>query len=73
MISSITYPGCEAFVQPQFVPPIHGDEIAEPLMGELVRYDVHHTIAILLIRRILVEQNGSCAVGDETPVLHGTV
>ena len=27
----------EAFVEPQVVPPVHGNEIAKPLMAELVR------------------------------------
>ena len=24
----------EAFVKPEFIPPIHGDEVTKPLMGE---------------------------------------
>ena len=28
---------CEAFVKPEIVPPFHGDQIAEPVMGQLMR------------------------------------
>jgi hypothetical protein len=30
-----TNPGCESLVQPQFIPPIHSDKVAEPLVGQL--------------------------------------
>jgi hypothetical protein len=32
--SEPTNPGCKALVQPKFVPPIHRDKVAEPLMGK---------------------------------------
>ena len=31
------HPGSEPFVEPEIVPPRHGDEITEPLVGHLVR------------------------------------
>ena len=31
------HPGSESFVEPEIVPPRHGDEITEPLVGHLVR------------------------------------
>ncbi len=31
-------PAGEAFIEPEIGPPAHSDEIAEPLMGELVGY-----------------------------------
>lgn len=30
-----TYPGCEPLVEPELVPPIHGDKIAKPLVSQL--------------------------------------
>src|SRR6267154_46838 len=30
------HPGSEPFVEPEIVPPCHGDEITEPLVGDLV-------------------------------------
>src|SRR5207237_2935224 len=30
------HPGSEPFVEPKIVPPRHGDEITEPLVGDLV-------------------------------------
>ena len=33
------HPGGESFVQPEIVPPGHRHEIAEPLVGDLVRDD----------------------------------
>ena len=35
----VGHPGGEPFVQPDVVPPLHGDEVAEPLMRHLVRED----------------------------------
>ena len=32
-------PAREPFIEPQVVPPCHGDEVPEPLVRELVRYD----------------------------------
>lgn len=29
----------EALVKPKFTPPVHGDQIAEPLVSNLVRYN----------------------------------
>ena len=34
----VFHPGGEALVQPQIVPPGHGDEITEPLVSHFVRY-----------------------------------
>ena len=34
------HPGGEALVQPDVVPPLHRDQIAEPLVGDLVRQDL---------------------------------
>lgn len=43
------------------------------LVSKLVSDNVDYSIPILLIRRVFVEQHGSRAIGNETPVLHGTV
>ena len=32
-----SHPGRESFVEPKIIPPRHGDEIAKPLMCDLVR------------------------------------
>lgn len=82
-------PSREALVEPQLAPPIHGDQIAEPLMCQLVSDNVCDTVAIAVCRCFRVKKDGSCAdlfsaniqnhvkpylpVGDETPILHRTV
>lgn len=54
-----TDPGGEALVQPQLAPPVHGDEVAEPLMGQLVGDNVGDAVAVAIGRCLLVEENGS--------------
>ena len=33
--SKPSYPGGETLVEPQLTPPVHGDQVAKPLMGQL--------------------------------------
>ena len=66
-------PRRKALVKPELIPPVHGDQVAEPLVSKLVCYDVDNAIAVLLIRGIFVEQDGGCAIGDQSPVLHCAV
>lgn len=40
------HPGGETLVEPQLTPPVHGDEITEPLMCKLVSNYVCYPIAI---------------------------
>ena len=70
-------PGSEPFVEPQLsfvlawliksmitaylVPPIHGYEISEPLMGQLVSDNVGNTALVSLIGFLLVEKYGGSA------------
>jgi hypothetical protein len=35
---------CEPLVEPDVLPPAHGDHVAEPGMGHLVRHDVGHLL-----------------------------
>ena len=44
------HPGSEPFVEPEIVPPRHGHEIAEPLVGDLVR---DHFVNALLGRELM--------------------
>ena len=32
-----TDPGCESLIQPQLIPPVHGDEVAKPLVSQLYK------------------------------------
>mmetsp|Transcript_8920 Transcript_8920/g.17992 ORF Transcript_8920/g.17992 Transcript_8920/m.17992 type:complete len:464 (-) Transcript_8920:76-1467(-) len=63
-------PGCEAFVEPEIVPPGHGDEVSEPLVGQFVRD--YGADALFLVGGCFggVDEEIYFAVGDETPVLH---
>ena len=40
-------PGCEAFVEPQLVPPVHGDKVTKPLVSQLCR------VTLVIVRGIL--------------------
>ncbi len=59
----------EGFVEPGVVPPGGRHEIAEPLMRQLMR--LHRQAAALLVeRRIGIEQQVALAEGDRAGVLH---
>ena len=63
------HPRGETLVQPQVVPPGHRDEVAEPLVRDLVRDDA--VDALLLAQRIFrVVQEAAFVVGDRPPVFH---
>jgi hypothetical protein len=65
------HPRGKAFVQPEVVPPRHGHQIAEPLMGELVGDDDRLAALGGRGRMGRVEQQHLFAVRDEPRVLHG--
>mmetsp|Transcript_36497 Transcript_36497/g.65277 ORF Transcript_36497/g.65277 Transcript_36497/m.65277 type:complete len:253 (+) Transcript_36497:1970-2728(+) len=65
------HPICEALIEPQVIPPGHGDEITEPLVGQLV---ADHTADPLFHaggHRGLVAKQCHLTVGNQPPVLHG--
>ena len=64
------HPGGKSFVQPDVVPPFHGDEIAEPLVRHLVRD--HAGDAFLQVHRTLlvVNKKNHFAEGNAAGVLH---
>ena len=64
------HPGREAFVQPQIVPPLHGHQVAEPLMRHLVGNDDENPLTIRLRGPLRVQQQLILEVEDRTPVLH---
>ncbi len=65
------HPGGEALVEPEVVPPAHGDQIAEPLVGHLVGDGDRNVLAILLAGVFRVDQEVALEVHDGAPVLHG--
>jgi hypothetical protein len=52
-------PSCEAFVEPELTPPVHSDEVAEPLVSKLVGYDIGHSVSVAVRGGLLVEKNSS--------------
>ena len=65
----VAHPTREGFIQPDVVPPLRRDEVAEPLVRELVRVQ-QREVALLADRRIFVEQDAAFGVGDRARVLH---
>jgi hypothetical protein len=61
----------ERFVEPDAVPPEHGDEVAEPHVGHLVGDDVGHALDLGVRGRPLVHQERRLAKGNGAHVLHG--
>ncbi len=66
----VAHPGGERLVEPDVVPPGHGDEVAEPLVRELVRHDVRERAPLAFGCPLGVEQQEPFAEGDEPDVLH---
>lgn len=66
-----TNPGSESLVEPEVVPPLHGNQVSEPLMGNLVGNGDGDLLLEAQVRSLLVEEKGDSAVGDKTPVFHG--
>ncbi len=64
------HPGGEAFVEPQVVPPVHGDQVAEPLVRHLMGDGRRHVLAVFLGRQPGIDQQGALEVHDGPPVLH---
>ncbi len=63
--------GREALVQPQAVPPLHGDQVAEPLVGHLVHDYFGHRL--LLVGRHIGHAIARFGEGDGAGVFHGAV
>mmetsp|Transcript_24042 Transcript_24042/g.34928 ORF Transcript_24042/g.34928 Transcript_24042/m.34928 type:complete len:332 (+) Transcript_24042:123-1118(+) len=65
-------PGGEPLVEPEVVPPLHGHQVAEPLVGQLVGHHGAHPLLLLAGGLLLVNEQVYLAVGHQAPVLHGT-
>ncbi|KAI6764699.1 hypothetical protein HG531_012586 [Fusarium graminearum] len=68
-----TDPGSKTLVEPELVPPVHGNEVTEPLVGKLVCDNIGNSVLESRVRGLLVVENLGSTVGNKTPVLHGTV
>ena len=64
------HPGGEGLVEPEIVPPGHGDEVAVPHVRELVRDHLGRALALGERRRRGVEQQQRLAEEDGARVLH---
>ena len=65
------HPGREALVEPQIIPPLHGDQIPEPLMCHLVRRDDVSALAVAFAGDARVHQHLGLPGENRAPVLHG--
>ncbi len=68
----VLHPGGEALVEPDIVPPAHGDEIAGPLMRHFMRDVGVDAFARGGIGRFVVEQHAVIDERDGAPVFHRT-
>ena len=74
VVNSIpTGPGSETLVQPELIPPVHGDQVAEPLVSKFVRDNVGNVVLEARRSSGFIVEDTSGSVSDETPVLHGSV
>src|SRR5579883_464654 len=58
------HPACEAFVEPDVVPPGHGDEVAEPLMRHFMGDDVEDAAPRVARAGGGIEQQAALEEGD---------
>nr|GEU28254.1 hypothetical protein [Tanacetum cinerariifolium] len=65
------HPRREALVEPQVVPPCHGHQVAEPLVGDFVRGRDKRRLAVALRGRARIEQHRVFEREDGAPVFHG--
>ena len=56
-------------VKPEVIPPFHGDQVAEPLMRDLVCYRVKDAF-LLVACEVLISLKIVVCVGDAADVLH---
>ena len=63
----------ERLVQPQAVPPSHGDQVAEPHVRELMGHGLGDVELLAVRRRGGIDEQRGLAVGDAAQVLHGAL
>ena len=66
----VLHPGGKAFVEPDVVPPLHGDQVAEPLVRHLVGDDQGHFFLGVDGGCFGIDEQGGFAIGDGAEVLH---
>lgn len=64
--------GCEWLVEPQVVPPLHGDKVAKPLVCEFVVDDRRHSVFLSHTCCCFVNEQVCLTLSDQPPVFHGT-
>ena len=56
-------PGSESFIQPQVVPPGHGDQVPKPLMGQFVTNDSTNPLFLTVAGRDWINQEVDITIG----------
>ena len=64
------HPGGKAFIQPDVIPPLHGDQVAEPLVRHLVRYHGANFLIGKVGSVLFVDQQQSAPEGNSGGILH---
>ena len=67
----VLHPGGKALVEPDVVPPLHGDQVAEPLVGHLVGDDQGDFFLGVDGGCFGIDQQIGLAIGDGAEVFHG--
>ena len=64
--------GSESLVEPQIIPPVHGDEVAKPHMAQLV-LDHNAEECQLRDRHVFLRAHNFVRVGNAPDILHRSV
>lgn len=55
-------PCSKALVEPELVPPVHGDQVTEPLMSKLVSHNISYPVTVAVCGGFRVEKYSSGAI-----------
>ncbi|MCY1171662.1 hypothetical protein D9M73_117800 [compost metagenome] len=66
----VLHPRGETLVEPQIIPPFHGDQIAEPLVRHFMRDDGEDTLLAALRRALLVVEQLGLEIENRAPIFH---
>ena len=69
-LAKVGHEGGERLIQPEIVPPFHGDKVAKPHVAELVQVCIAEASS-LLERLLLSSEQVSLVIGNASHVLHG--
>lgn len=63
---------CETLIEPKIIPPLHCDQVTEPVMRHFMGYDMSQLPVSRLVS-LFPEQISAIIIGYQTCIFHGTL